>query len=272
MKLNGDLQSTLGQNEMDAIRAFYETMKQDYDRALQTEIFETDILPKLISPNQLHRRFPKTVHLLKTELYDQIKDIIDFQVNNNQDEIILKGPMGIGKSHALLAEVLRLRKDGNIVIYFNNTDTWIEDSKHFQYFIDELIYGAIPLSGQIGRPIDVNAPQGTDNLLQWYWLLKCKMKISAIEAEKVIKKFGQELANATSLYLRKIFVVCDQENSLMRHEGKYHNLFPFSYRNQIGDYRIKSMSANNDPVFLSPDRRVFSVYNRMTGIFKICFS
>ena len=250
----------------------FEKMKESYHEGLNIQIFDTKIPPEQISPNKLHRRFQASVLLLKTELYDRIKNIIDVKLESNQEEIILMGPMGIGKSHALLAEVLRLRKENKIVIYINNTDAWIDEPNHFIYFINELIYGAIPLSDLIETPIEIDLPNEPDNLLKWYLLLMYFVKTGDAALVKGIKRFITEIKQRASQHKKTIFVVCDQENCLMREdiEGKkYTKKFPFYLRNQIGNRRIISMSANNEPELNSPELKANVVFARMTSISKI---
>ena len=88
------------------------------------------------------------------------------------------------------------------------------------------------------------------------------------ELKEVTIRFIRELKNA--LGSKPIFMISDQENSLMRKEASGKRLadgIPHRLRNDIGTYQILSASSNNEDRWTTAEPRVFNLFIRMTGIF-----
>ena len=132
----------------------YGNFEKSYSKVFNLNIFDIVIPPDLISPNDLHDRFSgqSNITILNTRVCEKIDQFIKLQIANKMSRTVITGPIGIGKSFALLAQVLNLRKRGEIVFYINNPDKWKEGPEISSYFIKELIYAAIPLANYLKCP------------------------------------------------------------------------------------------------------------------------
>lgn len=248
---------------------------------LKDKIFDQPICRSMISPNELHERFfgTKDVFIFKTEICDAISNLLKQLFISNISNINITGPIGIGKSFGLLAEVLKLRREGNIVIYFNNPKKWSAEGNSLTYLVKELIFAAMPVGSVIAGPEELKDSFKKDyleddiNLYRWYRLLDYSSK-DELTFRPVLKGFLKVLSKAAELLKKLIITVSDQENSLMgrSESGKpYASIFPYNIRDNLGEYRIYSASENNESKWKSNDPSNFSIFKRMPGLFYILF-
>lgn len=131
------------QFEMDLKKKYTEMIANCRKLELIKDIYSESIEPGIISPNPLTSRFDsKSVRLIRTDIVNSLPKHFLKVIPYSCIEV----PRGIGKSHALLALVLTIRKlRGGVVIYVNNPREWA--GQPFSYIINEIIYALIPFRG-----------------------------------------------------------------------------------------------------------------------------
>jgi len=281
------MKKILGQSEaegevMRLATKWYEEMKTNYQRFLKIENIHSGHLDhEIISPNQLHVRFkPPSLMLIHTNLQNKISKKIDDEINNHQNQIYIKGPIGIGKSHALLAKALDLRMQikKNIVVYLNNPLGWI--ASKYNYISKELVYAMMPF-----REMFTHNPVGLDEVLpqtlptqeslfKWLYLLIYQATMPDImnrdEPFKIVlSEFLQQISSFADRKELKIYCISDQENLFRNPKdpaSKREDQFPFAIRYTFGNFQIMTASANNDTSEIQTRFRATEFFERLTSI------
>ena len=250
------------------------------------DFYHGSIDARLVSPNILQKRFnfPK-IHLIKTAVIEEVDKQIESHITNNNYQLYILGPMGIGKSHDLLWKALSLRKNtSNIVIYINNPQEW--RFNQYDYIIKEIIYALIPFREKFKYPPDL--PDGLlereDDLLKWYYVvshIQSSHNIGIDNMRTIMESLFNELKDRIRRFAsafdndKTIIVVSDQENFFrdpINKEDGSGNRFPFNLRLNLAKIVILSVSANNDNIELSNRYSVINVYQRFTGIYVNLFN
>ena len=110
--------------------------------------------------------------MIPTTVERKISEKIAKTIQERKNEILIQGPIGIGKSHALLAETLKLRKKGkSIVVYINNPSNWQQNK--YVYIIKEIIYAMMPFQATFDAnpPLSETLLPKEDSLFRWYYVL-----------------------------------------------------------------------------------------------------
>lgn len=246
----------------------YKRLLTNYAKLKELDIFGEGINHEIVSPNMLHSRFRKPLSLIQTDGCKEMQNKIQENFKKNQSMLYLHGPIGIGKSHAILAEVLRLRQAGNIVIYINNPEKWTSIGSEFSYFINELVYASIPLQTknllQISSDIEQYFGKDTEPLFQWYCILKLVENITLDSREQIISEFMAEVQKRAYEARITVYYFSDQENALMK-ENSLQVSFPFDTRLDFGDNKVISASANTDFPALQFKAKTVAVFQRMSS-------
>jgi len=264
---------------MDTAQREYISMVDNFQKLLDVQdIYSCTLTDKMISPNQLHERFKAKVQLIHTTLEERITEEIEKGQKNLRTQFYIKGPIGIGKSHALLAKALKLRKkhEENLVIYINNPSAW--RSQKYLYFVKEIMYAMIPFQAEfIDSPdklkIEVpETPRTEDVLFQWYYLLIYACLWPNIQDKeqlqvRVLANFLEHIKSFASFRDLKIYFLSDQENLFQNPKKSAFTQgdFPFHLRFDYGDYQILTASATNDTTNIRSRIPSVEVFERLTG-------
>jgi len=268
----------VNKNVFQRAKESYNKMISNFTKLLQIQdIYSEPIETSIISPHLLNHRFlspdTKRVRLIKTCTEEAINQRISECFENGNHKIYIHGPDGIGKSHALLAHALRVRKDPrSICVYTNDPGHWIPNE--YYYIIEEIMYALIPFRQELSADnlLDSNILQGEDPLFKWYYLIKYTYAAFAgsFYLEPCLKDIFSRLKTAI-LELGEglnMLWISDEENN-----WGYRNSteFPYNLRFNFFQKVILSASPHYQPNKVPGTFKCEAVFVRLPGLKVISF-